>query len=284
MTLLLLLVVFLLILPILASLTTYSFFWYENGWKKEHSPEGEKLGEMALRGVLSSLASLAFINLTFPLGFVNRNRFKPEPLHPGPVFILTHGLFHNASGWLLFSKHLGKAGYKNVFLMNYGSFSTSFEKTYQKLEKFVLEVSAKAPGRPIYLIGHSLGGLLSRVYAERARGENVPAAVITLGSPHQGAKLAALAPGKLASSLIYHGPLFQRIESEAAGLACPGLALVSPVDNMVMPFDAHLVPYEGWIYSQTSPLSHTGMLYSKSVAQKVIEFVKALESKREKVL
>ncbi len=280
MTIFLLLVFFLLLLPIWASLTTYSFFWYENGWKNGRTPEGEKLAEMAFRGFLSSLASLAFITLTYPLGFINKNRFKPQVLAPGPVFILTHGLFHNASGWLLFSKHLRKAGFKNIFLMNYGSFSTSFENTYEKFEKFVLDVSSRAPGRPIYLIGHSLGGLLSRVYAERARGENIPAAVITLGSPHQGAKLAALAPGKLGSSLIYHGPLFERIESEATGLACPGLALISPVDNMVMPFEAHMVPYEGWVYSQTSPLSHTAMLYSKPVAQTVIEFVKTLENRR----
>ncbi|MGC9195064.1 MAG: esterase/lipase family protein [Syntrophobacteraceae bacterium] len=278
MTFLLLLVLFLLVLPLWASLTTYSFFWYENGWKKGRGPEGEKLGQMALHGMLSSLASLAFINLTYPLGFINRSRFKPDVLAPGPVLILTHGLYHNASGWLLFSKQLRKAGFKNIFLMNYGSFSTSFENTYEKLEQFVLDVSSRAPGRPIYLIGHSLGGLLSRVYAERARGQHIPAGVITLGSPHQGAKLAALAPGKLASSLLYHGPLFEKIQSEAAGLVCPGLALISPVDNMVMPFDAHMVPYEGWVYAQTSPLSHTAMLYSKSVAQKVIEFVKTLES------
>jgi triacylglycerol lipase len=277
MSFLLLLVALLLLVSIWVALVTYSFFWYENGWKARSSPEGRGLGAMVLHGMLSSFASVAFIILTYPLGFWAR-LWEPEKVPTsGPVIILIHGLYHNAGGWLLFSRHLRKAGFKNIFIMNYGSFFTDFERTFQKLEKFVADASATAPGRPFYLVGHSLGGLLSRVYAERACAGSIPAAVITIGSPHRGSKLAAFGVGELASSLIYQGPLFTRLESTAPGLPCPGLALVSPVDNMVLPSDAHEVPYPGWAYDQTSPLSHTAMLYSKSVATKVIEFIRAGE-------
>jgi hypothetical protein len=100
-----------------------------------------------------------------------------------------------------------------------------------------------------------------------------------LGSPHQGSKLAAFHIGKLASSLLYRGPLFTELESGPARLRCAGTAIFSPVDNMVLPFEALRVPYEGWDYHETRPLSHTSMLYSKSVAKKVIEVLRAKDIK-----
>ncbi|MGC8490763.1 MAG: esterase/lipase family protein [Syntrophobacteraceae bacterium] len=280
MTFLLILAYFLLIFPLWTSLSTYSFFWYENAWKTRNLPNGQGLGGAVLVGMLSSFASVIFILATFPLGYL-KNRLRPEsPLAPGPVIVLTHGLYHNASAWLLFSKHLRKAGFQNIFVINYRSFFTDFEKTFEKFATFASEASRAAPDRPVYLIGHSLGGLLSRVYAERSLGGRAPAAVITLGSPHQGSKLAAFGPGKLAASLLYRGPLFTKIESESASIPCPGFALTSPVDNMVFPREAEQVPYEGWEYHQTHPLSHTAMLYSKSVARKVIELIQSREAGR----
>ncbi len=280
MTILLILAYLLLIFPFWTSFTTYSFFWYENAWKAGNSPDGQRLGRALLVGVISSIASVIFILATFPLGYFKK-LWKPEsPIAPGPVIVLTHGLYHNASAWLLFSRHLRKAGFQNIFVLNYGSFFTDFEKTFEKFATFASEASRAAPDRPFYLIGHSLGGLLSRVYAERSIGGRAPAAVITLGSPHQGSKLAAFGPGKLASSLLYRGPLFTKIESEAASIPCPGFALTSPVDNMVFPREAERVPYEGWEYHQTRPLSHTAMLYSRSAARKVIEIIQSREAGR----
>ncbi|MDR3556600.1 MAG: hypothetical protein P4L55_17755, partial [Syntrophobacteraceae bacterium] len=89
MSFLLLLAALLLLVAIWAALVTYSFFWYENGWKARSSPEGRGLSAMVLRGMLSSFASVAFIILTYPLGCLR----GPEKLPAsGPVIILTHGL------------------------------------------------------------------------------------------------------------------------------------------------------------------------------------------------
>jgi triacylglycerol esterase/lipase EstA (alpha/beta hydrolase family) len=229
---------------------------------------------MVLSGVLSSILSVALIMVTFPLGLIRR-LWEPKGISStGPVIILVHGLFHNPSAWLIFRRRLLRAGFKNIFVMSYGSFFTSFEKTLEKFFKFVAEVRHAFPEQPIYLIGHSLGGLLCRAYAERAGDEVVPAAVITLGCPHQGSKIAAFHMGKLASSLLYRGPLFTELESRTARLRYAGVAFFSPVDNMVLPFEALKVPYEGWVYHETVPLSHTSMLYSKSVAKRIIEVLK----------
>ncbi|HYA43256.1 MAG TPA: alpha/beta fold hydrolase [Syntrophobacteraceae bacterium] len=258
-----------------AALLTYSLFWYENAWRAGLDPyRGRKLKSMVFWGVLSSISSLVFITASSPLGLIRRLWEPKEIDATGPVIILVHGLYHNPSAWLIFRSRLRRAGLGNIFFMGYRSFFTSFEKIMEEFDKFVGEVRQKVAERPLYLVGHSLGGLLCRVYAERAGDGAVPAAVITLGSPHQGSKVAAFYGGKLASSLLYRGPLFTGLESGPARLRCAGIAFFSPVDNMVLPFEALKVPYEGWAYHETVPMSHTSMVYSRSVARRVIEVIK----------
>jgi len=278
MTALLLLVGFLLLVSIFASLATYSFFWYENAWSAQFAPDrGAKPRLMVLSGLLSSIVSVILIMVFYPFGLFRRFWEPKEIRAAEPLIILTHGLYHNASAWLLFRSRLRKAGFKNVFVMHYGSFFTSFEKTIEKFENFVADARKAVPDQPVYLIGHSLGGLLCRVYAERARDGAIPCAVITMGSPHQGSKVAAFGLGKLASSLLYRGPLFTQLESGSPRLPCYAVALFSPVDNMVLPPEAMKAPYPGWVYYETNPLSHTAMLYSKSVAKKMIEILQGKE-------
>ncbi|MHC1726856.1 MAG: esterase/lipase family protein [Syntrophobacteraceae bacterium] len=266
------LVMFLFCISIAVSLFTYSFFWYENAGTVRKDRE-KRLTWMMLRGILSGIAGLPFLMLTYPLGFI-RPIWRPKRLSPGqPVIILAHGLFHNASAWLLFRRQLQRVGFTNIFVMNYRSIFTSFDDVLKRFEKFVADAASAVPDQPVYLIGHSLGGLVSRVYAERYLGETIPAAIITLGSPHQGSKMAAFGLGTLAESLQYRGPLFVELEREPARLPCPGIALFSPVDNLVLPFEGLKVPYIGWIYHETDPVSHVSMLYSRTTARKVIELL-----------
>jgi len=278
MTVLLCLVRFLLFVSIGASLATYFLFLYENAGSDRFGPDqGNKPRLMVLSGLFSSIVSIVFILVSFPFGLFRRF-WEPKDISASePVIILTHGLYHNASAWLLFRGFLRKAGFKNVFVMNYGSLFSSFENTLKKLERFVADATKAVPNQPVYLIGHSLGGLLSRVYAERARDGAIPAAVITIGSPHQGSKVAAFGLGRLAKSLLYRGCLFSELECGTPRLPCSGFALISPVDNMVLPSEAMKAPYPGWIYYETAPLSHTAMIYSNSVAKKVIEILQSKE-------
>lgn len=256
------------------ALFTYAFFWYENA-EAARKDRSKRLQWMMLRGILSAVAGIPFLMLTYPLGFVP-SLWRPRTITPGqPVIILAHGLFHNPSAWLLFRRRLQKAGFTNVFVMGYSSFFTTFEQTLKKFERFVSDSASAVPGSPVYLVGHSLGGLLSRVYAEKRLGGVTPAAVITLGSPHRGSKMAAFGLGTLAASLQYRGPLFEELERNSASLPCPGFALYSPVDNLVLPSEGLKAPYNEWTYFETSPVSHVSMLYSGNSVRKVIELIRS---------
>ncbi len=259
------------------ALFTYSFFWYENFGTPEEGlvkSSGRSLAALTLNGIVTGFASLLVVMFTYPFALLPNLR-KPAQVAPSqPIIILTHGLYHNASAWLLMRHRLRKAGFTNIFLMNYFSFFTSFESVYARFEKFIAKSRAEAPGLPVILVGHSLGGLLSRLFAERASGDNIPSLLITLGTPHRGSKMVAFASGDLGKSIMYDGPLIREIEQEGRGIPCPAACLFSPADGLVLPSGSLRAPYPGWTEYQTEPVSHVWMLYSKEIASLVIDLIK----------
>lgn len=267
---------FLIFISAAVALFTYSFYWYENAGAPRRSlieASGKGLCVLTLCGIVTGFVSLLIVMITYPLGFLPRIVKPKQVVASQPVIILTHGLYHNAAAWLLMRQRLRKAGFSNIFLMNYISFFTSFESVFARFEKFVARSRAAAPGQPLILIGHSLGGLISRVYGERSSGNDIPASVITLGAPHRGSKMSAFAVGTLGRSLMYDGPLFRDIERESRQLPCPGACLFSPADSLVLPSDGLRAPYPGWTEYRTPPVSHVAMLFSKEIAARVIELI-----------
>jgi len=266
----------LLLIAIGVSLFTYSFFWYEN-WsdyrRRGREDSGASLGALTIRGILSGIASIILVVVFYPLGFIPRFWKPKEIASAQPVIILVHGLYHNAGAWLILRHRLRKVGLTNIFAMNYSSFFYDFDAILEKLKRYVQRCAPAAAGQPIILIGHSLGGLLSRVYAEQATGEEVPALLITLGTPHRGSKMAAFGIGGLAASLAYEGELFERLDHEYKAPPRTAVSLVSPADGLVLPARG-LEPPPGWVRLETNPVSHVGMLYSKKIAGKVIELIK----------
>ncbi|MBP8645950.1 MAG: alpha/beta fold hydrolase [Syntrophobacteraceae bacterium] len=257
------------------ALLTTVLFWYETAWSNhrrhlEHLSGGH-VGRMILRTALWSIFSMLAVVLLYPWGYwrkVKQTELDPSCLLP-PV-ILIHGLYHNASGWVLYRWWLRRAGFANVFAMNYSSWNTSFEEVLAKAARFVEEVGRKFPGQPVMLVGHSLGGLVSRALVQRYGSRIHAAAVVTLGTPHQGSKLAVFGVGKLARSLIYRGPLIQSLEEEPSDLNTRCLALYSPLDNMVLPNEALRPRSSSWQQEESSPLSHVGMLFHRSTAARAI--------------
>lgn len=257
---------------------TYTLFCASAG----RSPYGLYLKERSqgktllwiLQGVLSGILSSAMVLLSSPLQFYRR-LWHPVPNHlcPLPPVLLVHGVYHNPSAWILYRAWLKRAGFSNVYAFGYSSFGKTFEDILEELDAMVEEISNAFTGRPVILIGHSLGGLLSRFCAIRHENTGRIAAVVTLGTPHRGSRLAAFGFGKLARSLGYRGDLIRRIEGEAQPSQIPCLAVFSPIDNMVLPSDSLRIAVQGWTCYESAPLSHVALLYHSATARYVTRFL-----------
>jgi triacylglycerol lipase len=271
----------LLALPLCLSCLTYAFFWYETAnsayLQQLERLSGGRIKRWIAKGILTSSASMILTVLLYPFGF-RKGLLRPpgNPDSSSPPIILVHGLYHNASAWILYRMWLKRAGFGNTYAINYSSLRCTFRQAVEQLNASIEEVARLHPGHRVVLIGHSLGGLLSRLCVERENQAEKTAAIITLGTPHHGSKLAVLGPGRLAGSIIYQGPLFREIERDAPPCSVPGLSLYSAVDNMVLPNDALQIDRPGWTRELVSPISHVSMLFHRATAMRVIEFIKDL--------
>lgn len=272
---------FLILGSIAAALFTYSFFWYEASERPRRQAlraSRKSPVRLMLYGIVSAVGSIILAVVLYPLGSV-RSLWRPKRSSATqPAVVLVHGLYHNPSAWMLMKRRLNRAGFTNVYAFGYRSFFISFDAILKNLKEFVGRVPA-ASDRPTILVGHSLGGLICNTYTQDSDQGEMPSAVITLGAPWRGSKMAAFGIGGLAKSIGYGEPLFENIDREGAALPFRAAAIFSPADNLVLPPES-LLPPPGWQRYETAPMSHAAMLYSKEVACKVIEIMNGVPSSR----
>lgn len=134
-----------------------------------------------------------------PLAMIRKRALDPSgeaaPTH-APV-VLLHGYGQNRYAWHLPSRslfnYLARSGFDvfNLELRGHGRSRHLGAHPPKHLSEFVEhdvpaaidEVQRLSGGRPVYLVGHSLGGLIS--YASSAKLGDRIAGVVSLGSPYQ---------------------------------------------------------------------------------------------------
>ncbi|WP_439437816.1 esterase/lipase family protein [Salinivibrio costicola] len=118
--------------------------------------------------------------------------------------VTLHGLYMHGIFLIPLCERLEKQSHQ-VLNLSYNTLNPDFDEINAKIDAFIGQA-------PAILIGHSMGGLIIRRYLERqterlSSGTINVRAVITLGTPHQGAQLA-----RLFGDLGWGGWLFQRSE------------------------------------------------------------------------
>ena len=146
-------------------------------------------------------------------------------------------------------------------------------------------------GGRIDLIGHSLGGLVSRVYLQHLGGARRVDRCITLGTPHQGTYNAYWVPTRVGRQLRPDSALLARLEatrSEAAAVRFT--SVVAGSDPIVIPrvFGAHgaEAPASGSgsdAVVHVPDLGHLGMLFSPTVYRAVLSGLRAPVAARTRV-
>ena len=153
--------------------------------------------------------------------------------------LLVHGYAATESVWTPLRRALGQAGFGHIVSMNYNSFATDPVALSAELTHQALRTLAAAGTPRIHLVGHSLGGLIiRRALAASAALSLQTASAVTIASPHRGALLARIAPGRCAR-IMHRGP-----RSELPQVDAPRpvrwLAYYSDADRVVSPASARL--------------------------------------------
>lgn len=125
-----------------------------------------------------------------------------------------------------------------------------------ELERLVAIVCETWPGRPLYLVGHSRGGLIGRDYLGRGGFPEQIRGLITICSPHAGTELAVLS-----RFLTPLGRLLERLLPETGRNRLTG-ALARMADFLGSPAITELRPDADWIRRLPAALPGTLRLFS----------------------
>ena len=153
--------------------------------------------------------------------------------------LLVHGYAATECVWTPLRRALAQAGFGHIISLNYNSFAADPAAVSAELTHQALETLAAAGAPRIHLVGHSLGGLIVRcALASSAPLSSRTASAVTIASPHRGAWLARLAPGRFAP-LMHRGGCPARPEIDAPAPA-RWLAYYADRDRVVPPASARL--------------------------------------------
>lgn len=267
-------VLFLCVLYLVAVFGVTLPYWYEAG----NSPAGDiPTPSWSFRPVVKLWLSAAWSALLLSIALlfdpiVRRVRSSKKDAGTGdlPPVLLVHGLYHNPTGWMYLRRHLLKAGFRDILTVKYSSWKTDIATVTGLLESAVKNSESLYPGRKPLLVGHSLGGLLIRNWLADKDNQERALGAVTLGAPHRGSKLAALAFGALGKSLHPDNPFWADLAGKEANAGIPCVSLVSEGDTMVLPLQ-NLVPVtNGWDMRLTPYATHVGMLTRGAVMRTVV--------------
>jgi pimeloyl-ACP methyl ester carboxylesterase len=246
-------------------------YWYEtiNNPSKD-IPSGSWSPRPVARLWLEAARCALLLGAAFPLDPILRridakkNRHDAEDL---PPVLLAHGLYHNPSGWMYLRGHLYKTGFRKIHTMAYSSRKTDIGALTVALDAAVRDLERRYPGKKPLLVGHSLGGLLIRNWLAAEENQARALGALTLGAPHQGSKLAALAFGALGRSLIPTNPFFADLARTEKAAAIPCVSLVSEADTMVLPQQSLVPVTKGWEMRLTPYATHAGIITRGAVCR-----------------
>jgi pimeloyl-ACP methyl ester carboxylesterase len=153
--------------------------------------------------------------------------------------LLVHGYAANESMWTPLRRALAEAGFGHIVSLTYNSFAADPAEVTAELTDQGLRAAAAAGTPRVHLVGHSLGGLIVRcALAASAPLSSRTASAVTIASPHRGAWLARVAPGRFAP-LMHTGGCPVRPEIDAPAPA-RWLAYYADRDRVVPPASARL--------------------------------------------
>ena len=113
--------------------------------------------------------------------------------------LLVHGYAASESVWTPLRRALAAADFGHIVSLTYNSFGTDPETVSAELTHQALLALAATGAPRVHLVGHSLGGLIIHcALAGSAALSSQAASVVTIASPHGGAYLARIAPGRCA--------------------------------------------------------------------------------------
>lgn len=240
-------------------LVTYLFAYTHHA----EVPGARRIGlRRGLREGLREVGAYAALSIIHPFERMIVKRDAPAQPMAGQVpLLLIHGYCSNRGFWWWLKPRLEGHG-RSVATLSlepvFGRIDGYAEQVARRVEALCRETGADR----VALVGHSMGGLVSRAYLRRYGGARV-ARLVTLATPHRGSILARFGLGRNAREMEPGKPWLR--ELELSPLEVPCVAYYATHDNYVLPQSGALL-----VGAENRPLAGVGHL-AMSVSPLVLD-------------
>jgi pimeloyl-ACP methyl ester carboxylesterase len=194
------------------------------------------------------------------------------------VVFLLHGFLATAGVFEPLERHLRSEGIEHIASFSYHPFR-SVPSLGAELRERILSIPARAR---LHLVGHSLGGVVARFYAQELGGASRIEQIISLASPFHGTTTAQKLPASLGRltpilrEMTPDSPLLARLRQGT--LEVPHTSVVAGADLLVSP--PHSAAFPGSEVVVLEGVGHNGLLFDERAARLVSERILARRAQR----
>jgi triacylglycerol lipase len=150
--------------------------------------------------------------------------------------LLVHGFIENHAIFTVMERALRRRGFQMLTAYDYGLLTHSIPRAASRLGETIEKLATHSGYERIHVIGHSLGGLITRYYVQRLGGDSRVHTLVTLGTPHQGTLLARATPLlPLARQLTPSSSIIQELAEPVPGCRTRFIAFHSNIDPVIVP-------------------------------------------------
>ncbi|MFF5854669.1 esterase/lipase family protein [Streptomyces sp. NPDC012751] len=200
-----------------------------------------------LRATALEAAILAGHLLLYPTGLVQERRSAALPaaggaarlpVRPIPPVVLLHGFIDNRSVFVLLRRALAQHGGQRVESLNYSPLTCDIRIAAELLARHIEEICERTGSARVDIVGHSLGGLIARYYAQCLGGDLRVRTLVTLGTPHSGTRVAPLADAHpIVRQMRPGSAVIEELARPAPGCRTRFVSFWSDLDSLMDPLE-----------------------------------------------
>jgi triacylglycerol lipase len=206
-----------------------------------------------------------------PLGYIWKLQSRKGN---GQPILLVHGYFHDSSAWIYHRWRLLSKGFGPIYMINLKHPFLSLTQYVKKVEMKVAQIEKETGRKDLILIGHSMGGIVSSLYATTSATPGTVTDIITIGSPLQGTYMAKIALGKCGREMQIGSTLLKELgEKIRQNKTIRFYHVASKTDEIVIPYTSALADSQLSELYILNDIGHATLLYSPRVSEKIISWL-----------
>ncbi len=210
----------------------------------------------------------------------------PEDNDCNEIVVLVHGLLMRGFGMYVLGRFLNKAGYE-IYLYDYPTTRRQIAGHGRDFLKYLERLHTENPGRPINLVTHSLGGIITREVLNINPGPDISPIleqkiirrIVMVAPPHRGSDIAKFLSEKFPFTSVLIKPLEELSSSPEAYVN------LMPVPEKKVEIGIIAGTYDGKVSLDSThleceddhhiiPSSHTIILYRTATKKAVLNFLR----------